>query len=136
MYIYASKYLHIILMDTRRDVFQAIADPTRRKIIGLLADQSLNLNAISENFNMSRQAVSLHIKILQECNLIAIRQEGRQRICEAKLEKLNEVHEWTAQFSTFWTQKLKTLKNVVEAEAKSSSEALKNDITTSSKKKK
>ncbi len=121
-------------MDTRRDVFQAIADPTRREIIGLLANQSMNLNTISKNFNMTRQAVSLHIKILQECNLIAIRKEGRQRICEAKFEKLNEVHEWTNQFSIFWTQKLHALKQVVEVEPKT--KTTKNDITTSSKKKK
>ncbi len=109
-------------MEIRRDVFQAIADPTRRKIIDLLANQSLNLNAISENFNMSRQAVSLHIKILQECNLIAIKQQGRQRICEAKLEKLNEVHDWTAQYSIFWTKKLQALKHIVEAESKTASD--------------
>lgn len=107
-------------MDTRRDVFQAIADPTRREIIDLLAKQSMNLNTIAENFDMSRQAVSLHVKILRECNLIAIRQEGRQRICEAKFEKLNEVHQWTEQFSAFWTQKLYALRQVVENKPKHS----------------
>ncbi|WP_109301260.1 helix-turn-helix transcriptional regulator [Aquimarina sp. AU474] len=101
-------------MEARRDVFQAIADPTRRKIIGLLADSSKNLNSISENFNMSRQAVSLHIKILQECDLIVVQQKGRERICEVQLEKLNEVYEWTDQFRTFWTNKLHALKKVVE----------------------
>ncbi len=111
-YIFASKYLHN--MEARRDVFQAIADPTRRKIIGLLADSSKNLNSISENFNMSRQAVSLHIKILQECDLIVVQQKGRERICEVQLEKLNEVYEWTDQFRTFWTNKLHALKKVVE----------------------
>ena len=101
-------------MEKRRDVFQAIADPTRREIISLLAQQPRNLNAIAENFEVSRQAVSLHIKILQECNLISIRQEGRDRICEARLEKLTQVHDWTAQFREFWTVKLRSLKNVVE----------------------
>ncbi|GAA4279293.1 ArsR/SmtB family transcription factor [Aquimarina mytili] len=122
-------------METRRDVFQAIADPTRREIISLLANQSMNLNTISENFDMSRQAVSLHIKILQECNLIAIKQQGRQRICEAKLDKLTEVHEWTEQFSIFWTKKLQALKQVVEASPIPTSETSK-IITKSSLKNK
>jgi len=60
-------------MDLRRDVFQAIADPTRREIIHLISDKSLNLNSIAENFDVSRQAISLHIKILDECGLIRIR---------------------------------------------------------------
>ena len=64
-------------MELRRDVFQAIADPTRREIITLISKQSLNLNAVAENFDMSRQAISLHIKILEECGLIFIKQEGR-----------------------------------------------------------
>ncbi|MCK8524128.1 metalloregulator ArsR/SmtB family transcription factor [Aquimarina sp. D1M17] len=101
-------------METRRDVFQAIADPTRREIIGLLAQQRLNLNTIAENFDMSRQAVSLHIKILQECNLITIERKGRQRICEVKLEKLDEVNEWTRSLRVFWNHKIQALKKVVE----------------------
>ncbi|MEX0288509.1 MAG: ArsR/SmtB family transcription factor [Flavobacteriaceae bacterium] len=101
-------------MEKRRDVFQAIADPTRREIINLLAQQPRNLNAIAQNFEVSRQAISLHIKILRECNLISIRQEGRDRICEARLEQLNEVHDWTAQFKAFWTLKLRSLKEVLE----------------------
>lgn len=103
-------------METRRDVYQAISDPTRREIIGLLATKSQNLNTISKNFDMSRQAISLHIKILQECNLISVRQQGRERICEVKLESLSEVHQWTEQFKVFWTQKLRSLKSFVEEE--------------------
>lgn len=93
----------------RRDVFQAIADPTRREIIGLLAKQSMNLNAVAENFDISRPAISKHIKILTECGLIMIRQEGRERFCEAKLDKLNEVSEWVTQYRVFWTKKLDAL---------------------------
>lgn len=93
----------------RRDVFQAIADPTRREIIGLLATRSLNLNAVAENFNISRPAISKHIKILTECGLIVIRQEGRERYCEAKFDKLNEVAGWVEQYRVFWTQKLDAL---------------------------
>lgn len=112
MRIFASIYLHI--MEARRDVFQAIADPTRRDIINLLAAKPQNLNAIADNFDVTRQAVSLHVKILQECGLIAIRKEGRERYCEVQLEKLQEVHTWTEQYRAFWTTKLRALKNFVE----------------------
>ena len=78
----------------RRDVFQAIADPTRRAIIQMIAHQSLNLNAVAENFDISRPAISKHIKILTECGLIIIKQQGRERYCEAQLHKLHEVSDW------------------------------------------
>ena len=73
-------------MELRRDVYQAIADPTRRKIIALVAQQSLNLNAIASQFDVSRPAISKHIKILAECGLIIIVQQGRERYCKAKQE--------------------------------------------------
>ena len=78
-------------MEIRRDVFQAIADPTRREIIGLLAKQTLPVNAIADSFDVSRQAISLHLKILSECGLLVIKQQGRERYCEAKFKKLHEV---------------------------------------------
>jgi DNA-binding transcriptional ArsR family regulator len=93
----------------RRDVFQAIADPTRRNIIGLIANQPMNLNTVAERFDISRPAISKHIKILTECGLIVIRQEGRERYCEAKLDKLNEVSAWADQYRKFWTNKLDAL---------------------------
>ena len=95
----------------RRDVFQAIADPTRREIINLLAHQALNLNSVAENFDVSRPAISKHIKILTECGLVTIRQEGRERYCEAKLQKLNEVSDWVEQYKEFWNKKLDALEN-------------------------
>jgi DNA-binding transcriptional ArsR family regulator len=98
-----------IFMDTRRDVFQAIADPTRRQIIEMVAQQPLNLNAIAENFDVSRQAVSLHVKILTECGILIIKKQGRERYCEAKLEKLNEVAEWVDYCRQFWTTQFKSL---------------------------
>ena len=101
-------------MEARRDVFQAIADPTRRDIINLLAAKPQNLNAIADNFDVTRQAISLHVKILNECGLIIIRKEGRERYCEVQLEKLREVHAWTEQYRAFWTTKLRALKNFVE----------------------
>jgi len=93
----------------RRDVFQAIADPTRRTIIDMIAHQSLNLNAVAENFDISRPAISKHIKILTECGLIVIKQQGRERYCEAQLQKLNEVSNWIEQYRVFWTKKLDAL---------------------------
>ncbi len=106
-YIFASKHLHI--MEARRDVFQAIADPTRRQIIGMVTQKSQNLNSLALNFDMSRQAISLHIKILKECGLISIKQQGRERYCEAKLDKLNEVSVWVEQYRKFWETKLDAL---------------------------
>ena len=82
----------------RRDVFQAIADPTRRSILGLLAKQRLTLNGVAENFEISRPAISKHIKILSECGLVVTRQEGRERYCEARLNKLNEVSKWVEHY--------------------------------------
>ena len=93
----------------RRDVFQAIADPTRRAIIGMVAHDRLNLNSVAEQFDVSRPAISKHIKILTECGLITIKQEGRERYCEAKFEKLNEIFDWVKQYKKFWEEKLDAL---------------------------
>jgi DNA-binding transcriptional ArsR family regulator len=96
-------------MEPRRDVFQAIADPTRRQIINLIAHKHLTPNSIAENFDVTRQAISLHIKILMECGLITIKQEGRERFYRAKLDKLNEVSEWVQQYRQFWDIKFNSL---------------------------
>lgn len=101
-------------MQTRRDVFQAIADPTRREIINLVAFQALNLNAIAENFEVSRPAISQHIKILTECGLIVIRKEGRERFCEARLEKLGAVVDWVEPFRKAWEQRFGAMDDVLE----------------------
>lgn len=93
----------------RRDVFQAIADPTRREIINILATQSLNLNSVAENFDVSRPAISKHIKILEECGLVVIFQQGRERYCEAKLDKLNEVSDWVEQYRKIWESRFDAL---------------------------
>ena len=93
----------------RRDVFQAIADPTRREIINMIAHQTLNLNSVAEHFDISRPAVSKHIKILTECGLVTIKKEGRDHYCEAKLEKLGEVSDWVEQYKKFWNTKLDAL---------------------------
>jgi DNA-binding transcriptional ArsR family regulator len=101
-------------MEVRRDVFQAIADPTRREIINLISEGSLNLNAIAENFDVTRQAISLHIKILNECGLIKIHAKGRERYCEAHLEKLSEVSIWVERYREHWESKLNSLENYLD----------------------
>lgn len=93
----------------RRDIFQAIADPTRREIIALLSKKSLNLNAIADNFEISRPAVSKHIKILTECGIIKIRKEGRERYCDAQLKNLQKVSAWADKYKTFWETRLEKL---------------------------
>jgi len=95
--------------EARRDVFQAISDPTRRQIISLIATQPMNLNAIADRFDISRPAISNHIKILAECGMVNIRQQGRERFCEAKLDTLSEVSTWVDQYRQFWTQKFDSL---------------------------
>jgi DNA-binding transcriptional ArsR family regulator len=98
----------------RRDVFQAIADPTRRAILGLLATQALTVNSVAEHFKISRPAVSKHVKILSECGLVSIDQEGRERYCTAKLEKLNEVSDWVEQYRKIWESRLDALELYLE----------------------
>ena len=98
----------------RRDVFQAIADPTRREIINLVAYQSLNLNAIADKFDVSRPAISQHIKILTECGLIVIKKQGRERYCEAHLQQFSEVSNWLERYRSLWEGKFSRLDNLLE----------------------
>ena len=93
----------------RRDVFQAIADPTRREIIGLLSKKLLTLNGVAENFDISRPAISKHIKILTECGLVVIKQQGRERYCYPDLRRLKEVSDWAEKYRIFWNNKLDAL---------------------------
>jgi len=95
----------------RRDVFQAIADPTRRQIINMIAHQSLNVNAVAGNFDVSRTAIYKHVKILTECGLIVVKQQGRERFYEARLEKLHEISDWVGQYRQFWSARLDALEN-------------------------
>ena len=116
-------------METRRDVFQAIADPTRRAILHLLSVEPRNLNAIAENFSVTRQAISLHIKILTECGLVEIYQQGRERYCEARMEKLKEVDQWVNQYRAFWTQKLHALGVYLKEDSKGQKKNKKNHVS-------
>jgi DNA-binding transcriptional ArsR family regulator len=95
----------------RRDTFQAIADPTRREILSMIAYRSLNVNSVAENFEVSRTAIYKHIKILTQCGLVVMKQEGRERYCEAHMEKLSEVSDWVDQYKKIWTEKLDRLEN-------------------------
>src|SRR5882757_6653077 len=102
------------MITTRRDVFQAIADPTRRQIINLIAFNPLNLNAIADNFEVSRPAISQHIKILMECGLINIKKQGRERYCEASLQQLNEVSNWIEKYRQLWADKFDKLDDLLD----------------------
>jgi len=98
----------------RRDVFQAIADPTRREIINLIAYQPLTLNTIAENFKISRPAISQQIKILMECGLIEVNQRGRERYCEAKLNELRDVADWVEQYRKHWAERFDLMDDLLE----------------------
>ena len=110
----------------RRDVFQAIADPTRRAILNAIVHQSLNLNSVAEKFHQSRPAISKHVKILSECGLLVIKKQGRERFCEAKLQKLNEVSKWVEQYRELWESKLDSLEEYLNKLQKSKNKKLKN----------
>ncbi len=102
-YIFVTEQLQIIM---RRDVFQAIADPIRRDIIGLLANDTLTVNAVAENFEISRPAISKHIRILNECGIISIHKKGRERFCQIKPKSLMPVSNWVEQYRQLWEEKL------------------------------
>lgn len=105
-----TKRLHIM----RRDVFQAIADPNRRAILALLARQRLTLNGVAVNFRISRPAVSRHIKILKECGLVVVIPQGRERYCEVRFDKLNEVADWVEQYRQIWEARFNRLDDLLE----------------------
>ncbi len=98
----------------RRDVFQAIADPVRREIIELLSEEPMNLNAIAEQFDISRPAISRHIKILNECGLVVIEQKGRERFCIIKPDTLSEIANWIDPFRELWEQRLDAFEAYLE----------------------
>jgi DNA-binding transcriptional ArsR family regulator len=107
-------------MQARRDVFQAIADPTRRSMIGLLAGQTLTLNAVAENFRISQPAVSKHMRILAECGLVVIVRKGRERHCTARLQPLRDVAQWAEQYRLFWNSRLDVLEQLINTDPKTS----------------
>lgn len=98
----------------KRDIFQAIADPTRRAIIALIALQAMTPNAIAEHFDTSRQAVSKHLRILTECNLVRQEQKGREIYYSLEIEKMKEIDEWISQYRKIWEKRFAQLGEVLE----------------------
>lgn len=97
----------------RRDIFQAIADPTRRAIIALIALQAMTPNAIAENFDTTRQAVSKHLRILTECELVKQEQQGREIYYSLEVEKMKEIDKWLDQFRKIWITRFEQLDKVL-----------------------
>jgi DNA-binding transcriptional ArsR family regulator len=97
----------------RRDVFQAIADPTRRAIILLIAAQAMTPNAIAEHFDTSRQAVSKHLRVLTECQLVKQEQTGREIYYQLNPSKMKEIDKWLEQFRKIWETRFNQLDNVL-----------------------
>jgi len=106
----------------RRDIFQAIADPTRRAIIALIALQAMTPNALAENFNTTRQAVSKHLRILTECDLVKQEQQGREIYYSLEIEKMKEVDLWLEQFRKIWEARFDQLDQVLNTMKKAKNE--------------
>ncbi|MBU9721715.1 MULTISPECIES: ArsR/SmtB family transcription factor [Bacillaceae] len=98
----------------KHDVFQAIADPTRREVLRLLANNDLAISEITSHFSISRTAVAKHLHILSEANLVSGKKVGREKIYHLQPEPLTEVKQWLAYYEQFWNNKLSILKHVVE----------------------
>lgn len=112
-HIFATERFHKINLTMRRDVFQAIADPTRRAIITLIALQAMTPNAIADNFNTSRQAVSKHLRILTECELVSQKQDGREIYYQLNINKMKEIDKWLSQFRKIWETRFNQLDHVL-----------------------
>ena len=111
-------YLQLIgfITDTtkmRRDIFQAIADPTRRALIALIALQAMTPNALAEHFDISRQAVSKHLRILTECELVTQEQKGREIFYSLEIERMKEVDKWLEQYRKIWETQLNQLEDLL-----------------------
>jgi len=103
----------------RRDIFQAIADPTRRAIIALIAVQAMTPNAIAENFNTTRQAVSKHLRVLAECELVKQEYQGREIYYSLEIERMKEIDKWLDQYRKIWETNFNQLDNLLETIKKS-----------------
>ena len=111
-HIFAAERLHNLSF-MRRDIFQAIADPTRRAILVLVAVQAMTPNAIAEHFDIRRQSISKHLRILSECDLLVPRQEGREIFYELKIDKMKEIDTWLDQFRKIMEESFKRLDEVL-----------------------
>ena len=106
------------IYEMRRDIFQAIADPTRRAIIALIAVQAMTPNAIEKHFDMTRQAVSKHLRILMECELVHQEQKGREIYYALEIDKMKEIDEWMEQYRKIWESRFEQLGEVLAAAKK------------------
>lgn len=106
----------------RRDVFQAIADPTRRAIIALIALQAMTPNAIAENFNTTRQSVSKHLRILTECELVKQTQQGREIYYSLEIDKMKEIDKWLEQYRKIWEARFDQLDHLLSTIKKTKNE--------------
>ncbi|QTE24472.1 metalloregulator ArsR/SmtB family transcription factor [Polaribacter cellanae] len=97
----------------RRDIFQAISDPTRRAILVLLTSQTMTAGAIAENFDVARPTISKHIQILNECDLVKANQQGREIYYELKIDKMKEIDKWLEQFRKIWENRFGQLDNLL-----------------------
>jgi DNA-binding transcriptional ArsR family regulator len=100
------------------DVFQVIADPSRRYMLQMLTEQSMTINSLAENFDMSRPAVSKHVKILYSAGFISIEDVGRERRCTLKQDGFNELQKWISYYDSFWQRKLKGLEKLLNNKTK------------------
>ena len=113
-HIFATEQFHIInTIQMRRDIFQAIADPTRRAIIVLISLQAMTPNAIADNFKISRQAVSKHLRILTECELVQQEQKGREIYYSLEIDKIKEIDHWMEQFRKIWETQFNQLDHLL-----------------------
>jgi DNA-binding transcriptional ArsR family regulator len=106
---YATVWLHNVFAIMKRDVFQAIADPTRRAIIALVALQAMTPNALAEHFDTTRQAVSKHLRILTECEVVTTEQRGREIYYRLEIDKMKEIDEWLEQYRQIWETRYEQL---------------------------
>ena len=113
LYLQPNSFINKPNQKLRRDIFQAIADPTRRAIIALIALQAMTPNAIAENFHASRQAVSKHLRILTECEMVKQEQQGMEIYYSLKIEKLKELDKWLAQYRKLWETRFNQLDHVL-----------------------
>lgn len=105
--------LTIMTTEARRDVFQAIADPTRRKIIDLISHEPMNLKTIADYFKISRPAISQQIKILNECGLVELKREGRETLCSIQPRELKKIADWASRYSKLWEERIDTFEAYV-----------------------
>lgn len=117
----------------QKDVFTAIADPTRRAIISLLSHQPLNMNAVAKHFEVSRPAISKQVKILSDCGLVLIKKNGRDHVCHPNLHQIGHVAQWAEQYRQFWTGKLDALEQFLSNEETVTKTVTRKSISKTSK---